>query len=105
MPETTLNKSLMGTLTYGIFQVYYLKRKKERERKTEQKKGREVGGEVRKRQEKKKRKRKKITWLAFQAHRNSEQAYFILGMFIYFFHQKLACFLGSQYHFLLHYKA
>ena len=98
MPEITQNK-LLTLVTYGNFQAYYFRRKKNRE-------GQREKGLGRKKEERKKRikKKEKRTQPVIQTHRNSGQAYVIEKMFMYFFHQKLTCFPGSQGTFLLYHK-
>ena len=98
MPEITQNK-LLTPVTYGNFQAYYFRGKKNRE-------GQREKGLGRKKEEMKKRikKKEKRTQPVIQTHRNSGQAYVIEKMFMYFFHQKLTCFPGSQGTFLLYHK-
>lgn len=43
MPETTQNRPLMRTVTYGTFQAYYLKREERGERERGRDKGRRKG--------------------------------------------------------------
>ena len=75
MPEITQNK-LLTPVTYGNFQAYYFRRKKNRE-------GQREKGLGRKKEERKKRikKKEKRTQPVIQTHRNSGQAYVIEKMF------------------------
>lgn len=63
MPETTQNRPLMRTVTYGTFQAYYFKRVERREG--------EIREEERVRQKKRKKERNEITQPEFQAQKNS----------------------------------